>query len=149
MGRFLPPQLHLRQVALPIGTSMCVGYYIQGRPAHYHLDSHPAPVAQTGRQISSQPYQGLGSKNMRQLSSGSLYGFGAGLMVGFLSHTLVLLAGATIFIFYMAHRHGLDLLQLLSLRKRLDKATLGKPFQNAVFRLSFATTFTLAAFIRF
>ncbi|GJC86862.1 hypothetical protein ColLi_09700 [Colletotrichum liriopes] len=75
--------------------------------------------------------------------------FGIGLLAGFLSHTLVLLTGLAMFTFYLAHRYGLDLPQLLGLKERLNKAVLAKPFQNVVFRLSFAATFTLAAFVRF
>ncbi|KAF5499488.1 histone H3-like centromeric protein hH3v [Colletotrichum fructicola] len=83
------------------------------------------------------------------LSSGSMFGFGAGLLVGFLSHTLVLLAGLTIFAFYLANRYGIDLPQLLGLKERFNTVASNKPFRNSVFRLSFAATFTLAAFVRF
>lgn len=102
-------------------------------------------------------------------------GFGVGLLVGFLSHTLALLTGLAMFTVYvlatapqgtrssgydclnsvltsvpqLAHRYGLDLPQLLGVKKHLNKAILTKPFHNAVFRLSFAATFTLAAFVRF
>lgn len=43
----------------------------------------------------------------------------------------------------------MDVTGLLGIKQKLSRAILDQPLNNAVFRLSFATTFTLSAFMRF
>ncbi|KAL0931595.1 FUN14 family protein [Colletotrichum truncatum] len=149
MSRLLSAGLAGRRLALPVGTGVCVAYSLQCRRAPIFFDTYQAPTNSTVSRVRSRSHRGLSSEAMRQLSSGSLSGFGAGLLVGFLSHTLVLLTGLSMLTFYLAQRCGVDLPRLLGLKERLNKAGLSKPFRNAIFRLSFAATFTLAAFVRF
>lgn len=100
-------------------------------------------------------------------------GFGTGMVVGFFSQALVVLTGMAMFALHVttpllcssrllpniepfssnagqiAQRWGMDLQAQARLRKWLGKTVLDKPFNNVVFRLSFTTTFVLAAFVRF
>ncbi|PNH35870.1 hypothetical protein VD0002_g2492 [Verticillium dahliae] len=76
-------------------------------------------------------------------------GFGAGLVVGFFSQAIVFVSGLAMLTLHVVHRWGVDIPELLGLRQRLSRVILNQPFNNAVFRLSFAATFTLAAFARF
>ncbi|KAH0426880.1 FUN14 family protein [Colletotrichum camelliae] len=149
MGRLFPLHFTGRHVLLPVSTGIGITCALRFRRAPIRFDSDQAQKTSPAQRLRSQPRGGLSPEAMRQLSSGSMFGFGAGLLVGFLSHTLVLLAGLTIFTFYLANRYGIDLPQLLGLKERFNTVALNKPFRNAVFRLSFAATFTLAAFVRF
>ncbi|KZL75182.1 fun14 family protein [Colletotrichum incanum] len=149
MSGLLSARFAGRRLAWPVGTGICVAYSLHCRQTPNYFNSHLTSSASPTPRVQSRSFGGLSPDAMRQLSSGSLSGFGVGLLAGFLSHTLVLLTGFAMFTFYLAHRYGLDLPHLLGLKERLNKAVLTKPFHNAVFRLSFAATFTLAAFVRF
>jgi hypothetical protein len=46
-------------------------------------------------------------------------------------------------------RWGLDIPGLLGVKEKLSRAVFDKPLSHPVFRLTFAVTFTLAAFVRF
>lgn len=46
-------------------------------------------------------------------------------------------------------RWGLDIPGLLGVKEKLSRAVFDKPLGQPVFRLTFAVTFTLAAFVRF
>ncbi|WQF75828.1 hypothetical protein CDEST_00842 [Colletotrichum destructivum] len=149
MSGLLSARFSGRRLAWPVGTGVCVAYSLHCRQTPNHLNFHLSPPASQASHAQRRSFGGLSPDAIRQLSSGTLSGFGAGLLVGFLSHTLVLFAGLIMFTSYLAHRYGLDLPRLLGLKERLGKAVLAKPFKNAVFRLSFAATFTLAAFVHF
>ncbi|KAK2023846.1 FUN14 family protein [Colletotrichum zoysiae] len=149
MSGLLSARLAGRRLVLPVGSGICVAYSLHCRQTPNYLNSHFTSSVSPTPRAQSRSFGGLSPDAMRQLSSGTLSGFGAGLLVGFLSHTLVLLTGLVMFTFYLAHRYGLDLPRLLGVRERLNKAVLTRPFHNVVFRLSFAATFTLAAFVRF
>ncbi|KAH6671635.1 FUN14 family protein [Plectosphaerella plurivora] len=86
---------------------------------------------------------------VKDVSQGSIYGFGCGLVVGFFSQALTLLAGLTMFTLHILQRWGLDIPGLLGVKEKLSNAVLNRPMGHAVFRLTFAVTFTLAAFVRF
>ncbi|EXF83527.1 FUN14 family protein [Colletotrichum fioriniae PJ7] len=176
MSGLLSARIAGRRLAWPIGAGFCVAYSLVHRQTPGNFGSHlTSTAASPNRAQHRRSFGSLNPESMRQLSRGSIYGFGVGLLVGFLSHTLALLTGLAMFTVYvlatapqgtrssgydclnsvltsvpqLAHRYGLDLPQLLGVKKHLNKAILTKPFHNAVFRLSFAATFTLAAFVRF
>ncbi|KAF0316307.1 FUN14 family protein [Colletotrichum asianum] len=149
MGRLFPLHFTGRHLVLPISTGIGITCALRSRRPPIRFDSDHAQKTSPAQRVRRQPRGGLSPEAMRQLSSGSMFGFGAGLLVGFLSHTLVLLAGLAIFAFYLANRYGIDLPQLLGLKERFNTVASNKPFRNSVFRLSFAATFTLAAFVRF
>ncbi|KAI3530112.1 FUN14 family protein [Colletotrichum paranaense] len=150
MSGLLSARFAGRRLAWPVGAGFCVTYSLVYRQTPGNFGSHlTSTAASPNRAQDRRSFGSLNPESMRQLSRGSIYGFGVGLLVGFLSHTLALLTGLAMFTIYLAHRYGLDLPQLLGLKKHLNKAILTKPFHNAVFRLSFAATFTLAAFVRF
>lgn len=86
---------------------------------------------------------------VKDVSQGSIYGFGCGLVVGFFSQALTLVAGLTMFTLHVLQRWGLDIPRLLGVKEKLNSAVLNRPLGHAVFRLTFAVTFTLAAFVRF
>ncbi|KAK1979490.1 FUN14 family protein [Colletotrichum cereale] len=149
MSGLLYARLTGRRLAWPVGTGICVAYSLHCRQTPNYFNSHLTPSTSPPPRVQSRSFGGLSPDAMRQLSSGTLSGFSAGLLVGFLSHTLVLLTGLALFTFYLAHRYGLDLPRLLGIKERLNKVILTRPFHNVVFRPSFAATFTLAAFVRF
>ncbi|KAK2000505.1 hypothetical protein LX36DRAFT_572121 [Colletotrichum falcatum] len=138
-----------RRLAWPLGSGICVAYSLHCRQTSNYLNPHLTSSAVPKPRAQNRSFGGLSPDSMRQLSNGTLSGFSVGLLVGFLSHTLVLLTGLAMFTFYLAHRYGLDLPRLLGVKERLNKTVLARPFHNVVFRLSFAATFTLAAFVRF
>ncbi|KAH7349547.1 hypothetical protein B0T11DRAFT_332615 [Plectosphaerella cucumerina] len=86
---------------------------------------------------------------IKDISQGSMYGFGSGLFVGLFSQALTLVAGLTMFTLHVLQRWGLDIPGLLGVKEKLSRAVFDKPLSHPVFRLTFAVTFTLAAFVRF
>ncbi|KAK1598805.1 uncharacterized protein LY79DRAFT_257235 [Colletotrichum navitas] len=129
MSGLLSARLAGRRLVWPVGSGICVAYSLHCRQNHNYFNSHLTSSASPTPRAQSRSFGGLSPDAMRQLSSGTLSGFSAGLL--------------------LAHRHGLDLPRLLGAKERLNKAVLTRPFHNVVFRLSFAATFTLAAFVRF
>ncbi|KAK3997270.1 hypothetical protein QBC44DRAFT_91435 [Cladorrhinum sp. PSN332] len=97
----------------------------------------------------------LDSDVIRQLSSGSLSGFIAGLLVSTFSKTLVLLAGITLAILQVTSHYalrygGVNLSQ--KVRERVSPATsriLTALNLHMAFKLSFCIAFALSAFMSF
>ncbi|CEJ81322.1 hypothetical protein VHEMI01457 [[Torrubiella] hemipterigena] len=87
---------------------------------------------------------------VEQVSSGSIAGFGTGLVLALFSRSLVLLGGLVAGSIHLASRFGLDVVNLLGINRtfigqsRLVKIWQGKPWFTSTFLL----TFVLAAFVR-
>ncbi|KAL2164052.1 hypothetical protein VTH06DRAFT_3266 [Thermothelomyces fergusii] len=147
-------RLRLRHAALPLGlglglTSGLVAVHGQ-RPMQF--DS-PAAPSQT-RSLASGRSPGrkdlLDAETIKQLSSGSLSGFFAGLLVSVFSKTLVLLAGISMVLIQVAARSGIDLVATLRLKERASTSRiLAMLNQHAAFKLSFALAFAISAFMSF
>jgi uncharacterized membrane protein (Fun14 family) len=136
------------------------------RPAAARLDSIAIPAAPR----SQAPRSGISTKAVRQLSSGSLAGFGTGLVVAIFSRTLVFLGSFLAVSIYVslhysnlsinnglqcselskvASRYGVDLPKMMGIKKLLNESSFWRRMSvNPWFSASFILTFTLAAFVR-
>ncbi|CAN8097181.1 unnamed protein product [Discula destructiva] len=144
----------LRRHAVPLGLSLSTGVFLIGRQRPIRLDalsttssSSPAPAAARALEESK---EWLDPEMIRQLSGGSLAGFVTGILVSFFSKTLVLLTGIAIVAIQVASRNGIDLLNMLKIRQKVESSqVLSALSKNATFKVAFGTTFALAAFMQF
>ncbi|KAI9677471.1 MAG: hypothetical protein M1817_006425 [Caeruleum heppii] len=84
----------------------------------------------------------------RQISSGSITGLIAGLAVGTFSKTLTLLLGLLVFGVQFAASKGINIIPYNRLQRYARGINLRSVFEdNVAFKLSFASTFALAAFV--
>ncbi|AEO58129.1 hypothetical protein MYCTH_2305259 [Thermothelomyces thermophilus ATCC 42464] len=151
-------RLRLRRAALPLGFGLGLGL-TTGLVAVHHqrpmqFDSLAVPVPSQTRSLASgrSPRRKdlLDAETVKQLSSGSLSGFFAGLLVSVFSKTLVLLAGIGMVLIQVAARNGIDLVATLKLKERASTSRiLAMLNQHTAFKLSFAVAFALSAFMSF
>lgn len=93
---------------------------------------------------------GLNPDMVKQLSTGSLSGFVAGLLVSVFSRTLVLLAGIGLVLIQVASRYGIDVVEQFGLKQRVKSSRiLAALNHHAAFKLSFGVAFALSAFMSF
>ncbi|KAF7874966.1 hypothetical protein EAF04_002139 [Stromatinia cepivora] len=93
---------------------------------------------------------GLNPKAVRQISSGSIIGLGAGLAVSTFSRSLALIIGLMIVGLQWASSHGLNLIPTDRIQRYIKHVNLRSAIQeNVAFKVSFGTTFAMAAFMRF
>ncbi|KAF4333041.1 histone H3-like centromeric cse-4 [Fusarium beomiforme] len=85
---------------------------------------------------------------VRQLSSGSIAGFGVGVVVTLFSRTLAFFTGLIAFSIHVAARWGLDIPRTLGLEKLLKSSIWNKSKDRPLFTASFLVTFILATFVR-
>ncbi|KAM3487855.1 hypothetical protein NHJ13051_008584 [Beauveria bassiana] len=78
--------------ALGLAPAACVGASFALRPAKFDA-LEPAPVSRRLRQRENPPTGRLSPRIIEQLSRGSIFGFGAGVVIAFFSRTLVFLGG--------------------------------------------------------
>ncbi|KAM0550764.1 hypothetical protein ACHAPJ_008627 [Fusarium lateritium] len=127
-----------------IAPATCVGAFIATRPV-IRCD---APTLATGpphrrRSLDVSP------DTVRQLSSGSIAGFGVGVVVALFSRTLAFLTGLVAFSIHVASRYGLDIPRTLGIEKLLNKSSIWNKSKNRpLFTASFLVTFILATFVR-
>ncbi|TDZ18326.1 hypothetical protein Cob_v008747 [Colletotrichum orbiculare MAFF 240422] len=148
MKRVLWRRLDALRLVFPVGAGFAATYAFCRRTP-LRLDSNHTLATSPAHQIHPRSRRGLSPEAIQQLSTGSVSGLGAGLLVGLLSHALFFVAGMAVFTIYISQRYGLDLLDVVGFRDRLRKVGIPKLFRNAVFRISFAAAFTLAAIARF
>jgi hypothetical protein len=147
MSRIIGIRKAARLLAAGIGPAICTSMVYSLRSPVIRLDSDhtTTPTHRSPPTIETK----LSPRMVQQLSSGSLAGFCAGLVVAVFSRTLVILGTLFAFTILVASRYGLDLPQVLGV-KRFVK---GSPWwatieQKPWFTASFTTTFALAAFVR-
>ncbi|KAI9649096.1 hypothetical protein NHQ30_001663 [Ciborinia camelliae] len=129
-----------------------------------HLDSASPSQAQAETQSQSQAHAtlglgtklgikrggGLNPKMVRQVSAGSLVGLGAGLAVSTFSRSLALIIGLLIVGLQWASSHGLNLIPTSRMQRYLQQVNMRSVMrENVALKVSFGTTFALAAFMRF
>ncbi|KAM5353751.1 hypothetical protein ACJ41O_000401 [Fusarium nematophilum] len=146
MYRTFSSRVAFRAMAAGIGPAACVGTFIATRPV-IRCD---APAFATG-----QPHQrrrpsfDVSPETVRQVSSGSVTGFGVGVVVALFSRTLALLSGLIALSIHVASRYGLDIPRTLGFDKYLNRNALWiKSKKNPLFTAAFLVTFILAAFVR-
>lgn len=92
----------------------------------------------------------LNPKFAAQVAKGSFAGFVAGLLVSMFSQTLVFFLGLAFTFQTLAAKLGIDLAHYLKLKERVTSSKiLAALAENTAFKLSFGTSFMLAAFAHF
>ncbi|KAK4190428.1 hypothetical protein QBC35DRAFT_449399 [Podospora australis] len=141
----------LRRTALPVLslglTSSLVAIHNQ-RPVR--CDTFAVPPERSRAYSSGKRKDHLDADVVKQLSSGSLSGFVAGVLVSYFSKTLVLLGGITMVLLQVASRYGINLVDQLHLRQRVQSSRILSALNRVtVFKISFAIAFALSAFMSF
>ncbi|KAF4467575.1 fun14 family [Fusarium albosuccineum] len=146
MYRTFSSRVAFRAMAAGVGPAACVGTFIATRP----IIRCDAPTLATGPPPRRrQPSLDVSPDTVRQLSSGSVTGFGVGVVVALFSRTLALLSGLIALSLHIASRYGLDIPRTLGLDKYLNRSALWvRSKKNPLFTASFLVTFILAAFVR-
>ncbi|PTB61820.1 hypothetical protein BBK36DRAFT_1173060 [Trichoderma citrinoviride] len=148
--RHIPVIRYSRRLLLGgIGTGVCYGAFVaSSNPVRFDSrqksPSTPAQLADTSREPRLSP------RIIRQVSAGSIIGFGTGLVVSIFSRTLVFIGGVLAACYQLASSYGPGLPSIVSSHKFL---TDNFPFLkvgtgNGWFVASFSLTFILAAFAR-
>ncbi|KAF7561897.1 hypothetical protein G7046_g2237 [Stylonectria norvegica] len=164
MSRIFNPRLAFRTFAVGIGPAACMGSLVMNRRA-IRCDSG-AFIANPPARQSRRPFIDVTPDTVRQVSSGSIVGFGAGLLVALFSKTIAMLGGLVAFsmhvssspppsypasgidISQVALRYGWNVPRMLGINKLLDRSKFWKKTQNEPwFTASFAATFIMAAFV--
>lgn len=105
------------------------------------------------RQNAKTPVLRGGSLNpgaVKQLSGGSIVGLCCGLLVSTFSKSLALLLGLMVVGVQVASSYGIHIIPYNRLQKYVTSIDLRSAVQdNVAFKLSFGTTFALAAFMEF
>ncbi|KAH7308238.1 hypothetical protein B0I35DRAFT_108073 [Stachybotrys elegans] len=144
MGRTLGLRA-ARALAMGVGPASCVGAVTLGRLPVRCDSVHGTSVSnlQTRRHMSTPP-----PRVVRQIASGSITGFGAGLVLALFSRVLVSLSTLALISVYIASRLGVPLPGVDRIKKLLDKTPIWEKSirKSPWFTASFALTFVLAGF---
>ncbi|KAL7929460.1 hypothetical protein V8C35DRAFT_315309 [Trichoderma chlorosporum] len=147
--RQVPVLRYSRRLLLgSISTGVCYGAFAANSSVRFDSRQKSPP---TTSQPAAKPSESLLSPRIiRQISAGSIVGFGTGLLVSLFSRTLVFIGGAMAAFYHLASSYGLSLPGIVYSRKFLtDKVPLFKyGTGNGWFLASFGLTFILAAFVR-
>ncbi|PQE16554.1 fun14 family protein [Rutstroemia sp. NJR-2017a WRK4] len=147
-------RLLLRPQALGLGIGASI--------STYHL-LHQRPMrCDSGSVLSGTSYQrnaavpvttrdgGLNPKAVRQISSGSIIGLCTGLAVSTFSRSLALVIGLLVVGVQWASSYGINLLPYERVQRYVKGVDLRSAIQdNVAFKVSFGTTFAMAAFMHF
>jgi len=137
-----------RLLAVGLVPAACLGYAFPQRPLR--CDAFPSPSKRSESSISGQTLGDFQRSDhvVRQISSGSLAGFGTGLVVALFSRTLVIISGLCALTLHVACRFGLDISRGIGLKDRVMRSPIWKKsIGNPWFSGMFSLTFTLAAFV--
>ncbi|KAK0099683.1 hypothetical protein ONS95_013425 [Cadophora gregata] len=150
----LRPLMRPQTLGLGLGLSFLTHQTMYQRS--YRMDSAPGgsilsqdsyarnakvPVVREGR---------LNERAVRQISSGSIIGLCAGLAVSTFSRSLALILGLLVVGVQYASNHGINIIPYNRLQKYVTSIDLRSAVQdNVAFKISFGTTFALAAFMQF
>ncbi|KAK8058560.1 hypothetical protein PG994_009008 [Apiospora phragmitis] len=158
MSALLMSRTALRRTALlGTGLSLSLGTAValqeHRRPLRMDARSVPRPFASQSsetRPAAAAKAKGLDPDMIRQLSGGSVSGFLAGLLVSVFSKTLVLLLGISVVIVQVAARYGVDLVDQLRVKQRVENSRVLEALRkDPAFKLSFGFFFAASAFLRF
>ncbi|KAB5570418.1 hypothetical protein GE09DRAFT_1217855 [Coniochaeta sp. 2T2.1] len=147
MATLLMARSALRRNIVPMSLGLSASLLAASRQSPMRLD---ARIPAASRPVSTGPNERLNPDIIKQLSSGSIAGFVTGVVISLFSKTLVFLAGVGIVAIEIASRYGINLVDTLKLRKRIDSSKILRSLnKNPMFKLSFGITFALAAFASF
>jgi len=148
---FLRPLFRPQTIGLGLGLSLVTFHGLQQRPIR--LDSGPVLSGDYHRSNAQTPFVRNGQLNpgaVRQISSGSIIGLCTGLLVSTFSKPLALLIGLGVVIVQVASRYGINVIPYNKLQRYVTSINLRSAVQdNVAFKISFGTTFALAAFMQF
>lgn len=141
----------LRRNVVPITLGLTTTLALASRQQPLKLDAFGSSSQQSQSLHSTQKREEwLNPETVKQLSSGSLGGFATGLLISVFSKTLVLLAGLSMVMVQVASRYGINLVDMLHLRNRVNSSRILKALQHKVaFKLAFGIAFALSAFMSF
>jgi len=143
---------HLRPQAIGIGLGLALAGFQCTRQPAVRLDTHLLPGDSYPRSAQTPALKngGLNPGAVRQISSGSIIGLCAGLAVSTFSKPLTLLIGLVVIAVQVASRYGINVVPYQRLQKYFTSIDLRSAVQdNVAFKLSFGTTFAMAAFMQF
>ncbi|KAK2628420.1 hypothetical protein QTJ16_001523 [Diplocarpon rosae] len=156
MTSLLRPLLRPQALGLGLGLSSYISYHAStqrplrldsssSRSSILSADSYQrnakVPVVKEGR---------LNARAVRQISAGSIVGLCAGLTVSTFSRSLTLILGLLVVGVQYASNHGINLVPYQRIQKLVTGIDLRSAIHdNVAFKISFGTTFVLAAFIHF
>jgi len=148
---FLRPLFRPQTIGLGLGLSLASFHMIQQRPIR--LDASPVLSGDSYRRNARTPVVrggGLNPAAVRQISSGSIIGLCAGVLVSTFSKTLAILIGLGVVAVQVLSSYGINVIPYGKLQKYVTSIDLRSAVQdNVAFKISFGTTFALAAFMRF
>ncbi|KAJ9134446.1 hypothetical protein NKR23_g10134 [Pleurostoma richardsiae] len=149
----------LRRRGIPLALGLSSGALMVSRQKPFRLDAATATTTLGPPPTSRGPAVGptveeeggwLSPEVIKQLSSGSLTGLLTGLLVSVFSKTLVLLIGVGMVVIQVASRYGIDLVDILKLRQRVQSSKiLSALSRDTTFKLAFGVTFAMSAFMQF
>jgi len=147
---FLRPLLRPQTLGIGLGLSLATFHTMRQRPLC--LDSASVFSGNSYRQNARTPVLRNGRLNpgaVRQISSGSIIGLCSGLLVSTFSRSLALLIGLLVVGVQWASSYGISVIPYNRLQKYVTSIDLRSAVQdNVAFKLSFGTTFALAAFMQ-
>lgn len=148
---FLRPLFRPQTIGLGLGLSLVTFHGLRQRPIR--LDSGPGLSGDPYRGNSQTPFvrnSQLNPGTVRQISSGSIIGLCAGVLVSTFSKSLALLVGLGVVIVQVASHYGVNVIPYNKLQRFVTSINLRSAVQdNVAFKISFGTTFALAAFMQF
>merc|ERR1712093_50677 len=155
----LRPLIRPQTLGLGLGLSFLTHQTLTQRP--YRMDTSPLSSSSGGSILSGDSYarnakvpvvrEGrLNESAVRQISSGSIIGLCAGLAVSTFSRSLALILGLLVVGVQYASNHGINIIPYNRLQRYVTSIDLRSAVQdNVAFKISFGTTFALAAFMHF
>jgi len=150
----LRPLFRPQALGLGLGLSIATCHALHQRPLR--LDSSPVGSGvfssdSYGKNARTPVVNGnLNPAAVRQISSGSIIGLCAGLVVSTFSRSLALILGLLVVGVQWASSYGIHIIPYNRLQKYVTSIDLRSAVQdNVAFKLSFGTTFALAAFMQF
>ncbi|CAG8959539.1 hypothetical protein HYFRA_00001440 [Hymenoscyphus fraxineus] len=157
MTTLLRPLLRPQTLGLGLGISLFTGHQIVNlnrSPIKLDSGSGNGGILESYRQNAKTPVVkrggGLNPGAVRQISGGSIAGLCTGLLISTFSKTLTLLIGLMILGIQFAQTKGINLIPTAKLQKYISSIDLRSAVQdNAAFKISFGTTFVMAAFMKF
>jgi len=147
----LRPLVRPQVLGIGLGLSLATFKLSMQRPMR--LDSAPILSNDSYKRNAQTPVVRNGQLNpgaVRQISTGSIIGLCAGLAVSVFSRSLALLIGLLVVGVQWAASYGINVLPYGKLQRYVTSIDLRSAVQdNVAFKISFGTTFALAAFMHF
>ncbi|ORY69495.1 uncharacterized protein BCR38DRAFT_480682 [Pseudomassariella vexata] len=149
MSALLMSRTALRRSALGAGISLSIGSAMVLTQPKLRMDTLATSRATISTK-SGPSKERLDPDVIKQLSSGSMTGFLAGLLVSVFSKALVLLMGVSFVLVQVAASYGVDLIGQLRMKQQLQESkVLAALRKNPTFKVSFGLFFAASAFMSF